>query len=328
MSRAIKILGACPADLLDRTVSQHFAAQKGVVLILDPAIHSKDISAWNGKNLSPEELKKIRNTIDFLNRRDAFINFKFKSKLHAGSTFFDSVLDELKLGYSDIEFAVCSNPPASSENLRDIGVLNTQEAIETYSFDHAEELSVKMEPESLCVALTQASFEGEIFKIIDPYIFEMNGRAQSRVDFIISLCKHLDKFNSRPATAVTIEIYGRGYSKDQNGSQIPITESDIQRALRETTGLEEVAERYHIKFVGLKEKQNGQRLHNRYFLNRRFVIRLEDSFETRRKRSGRFQEQDVWFGTRDDHTKIDRRYDPYTQEFLKVFELDANEAWD
>ena len=334
MSRAIKIVGACPADLLDRTISQHFAARRGVVLIIDPALQSKHVNSWNGSALSPEQINKLKNTLDFLHRRDAFINFRFQNERDAAETMFDTVLQELKLGYSDMGFAVCSNPPASNENFAQIGLLSAQEAIDAYSFDHGnqdedesgEKLSVKMEPASLCVAMTQAAFDGTIFKIVDPYIFEMNGRAQKRVDFIISLCKQLDKFNSRHPAEVAIEIYGRAYSTKDGYT--PIDEYDVQKALRKTIGLKEVAEKYHIRFVGLKEKQNGKKLHNRYFLNHRFIIRIEDSFETRRNRGGRFQEQDVWFGIMDSHSKIDRRYDPYTQEFIKVFCFDAEDAWE
>lgn len=317
MYRAIKIVSACPKDFMNMNCWQNFGAQQGFVIT-----KPKDFSKWNGQPMNAEEAKELRLALEFLHKKNAFFEFKFNTKHTSGSSMLDQVIDELSLGYSDLQFAICTDKPTPLKDPQKVGVVSLSSAIANDLLIHESPKPVKMEPQSLCLAMTQAAFKGTIFKIIDPWIFEMKYDAQSRVDFIIELCKQLERHNTFAPHEVTIEVYGIGEKK-----KFSVTESDIIDQLRGTTHLKEAAQKYSIQFIALSEKLHGERLHRRYFLNDHFIIQLEDSFH-KRKEAGKYKEQEVWCPPGNKRDEIDRFYDPYTQTFDVCFRFYADDIWD
>ena len=328
MGYALKVVSVCPKDLIDPYSHVHFGSRLGIVLADTHSIKPENETSWSQTPLSQDELSRLREVYDFLERRDALVTYKFNADALQNASIYEMVCHELSAKNSLMQLAICSDPPTPIPIELHDKILSSKDAVLNYSFVQSH-IDVKMHPSFLCEAMTPILFDGTRFKIIDPYIFEMGeGQAQSRIEFILELCRQLDIHNSFDHEEVEIEIYGRAYSYPK-GKYKKLTEEDLKSTLEETTDLREVSDKYNIKFIGLKEKQNGERLHLRCLYTSKFIIGIEDSFQERYERDERsLKTQKIWFGSEYKPWEVDNMYKENTDEFICKFSFYADEIWD
>ena len=94
------------------------------------------------------------------------------------------------------------------------------------------------------------------------------------------------------------------------------------KQLRDTVGLREAAEKYRIQFVGLDDSHADDDIHLRCLYTNRYIIGVDNSFQTRRGKT-----QKIWYGTEYSGTEIRHFYHEDSDMFPMMFEFYASEIW-
>lgn len=323
MPYALKVIGSCPADLLEKVCQNKFHPGLGVVLARFDRGSKPPSETWSNQCLSESDQMRLREVFDLLDRRNAVVNYELPKQNDSNIPLFTQISEELSKPDPLVEFLICSKPPAMLTADISRRIYDLDDAERNLKFKNAH-MRVSIDAKSMCDKMTPFVFNGENFKIIDPYIFEMRGgQAQSRVDFIIELCKRLDAHNTYRKDDVLIEVFGKSYSKNPKTKRKEHhKKSDLKSLLKDTVGLREAAEKYTIRFIGLDDQSADDDVHERCFYTNRFIIGVDNTFQTRHGKT-----QKIWYGTEFSSTEIKYFYDEKSQLFPCRFAFSASSIW-
>ena len=88
MPYALKVVGTCPADLLDARCKNKFNPSLGVVLAKFEEDGVNPTETWNKRHLSEAERDKLRDVLYFLHSRNALVNYNLPQTNTQNSTLF------------------------------------------------------------------------------------------------------------------------------------------------------------------------------------------------------------------------------------------------
>jgi hypothetical protein len=283
---ALQLFAICPSSLCQKEAVNSFGPQLGRFLAKFPISKIFKTSCWRDRNLSPDEIRAAQEHLDLLERRGAILRYNPATIQAQANTKLDAVCNELSNDLSYLTGALI-------EGL-DINEYPTVSA-KLYSFQsgfqppHHSKIFVDYDAKSLVDVFRTAIRSSDVFKIIDPYIFEINSPigASSRMKFVEELILELENFDQNRPSDKVIEIYGRE-------DKIFNVEA-LKGHLRNCPTLRTVAQKYEVRFFGVKQhpaqnslgygspKFRKKKMHDRYFYAGGNVFEVEDTFQDRKE---------------------------------------------
>lgn len=315
---ALKLFSVCGLSMLKGEVYSRFGAEDGVLLANFPSKLSKATKTWNGDDLSPKNIHRLREIVEMLMERKAIVDY--------GSNSIQQTLPALENAFLDpkrtLDYAICDDnlnlKPAAKRYL-----ISTDTVMEKRVFTHKKSM-VEMNAKSLLEFFTTYIYECSSFKIVDPYFFEMTEKqVDKKLNFLIHLCEGLRQYSPEMIDQIEIEVIGRDYFYDKKKQRVHKCDIDlIKRQLGMNHKLKALSQDFNIKFIGLDDSHtNRSSVHLRYFFTDRYLFSLEHTFE---ERSG---EQNVWFDTTEDRSLFQKTYREDSVFLNKSFSFYADDIW-
>ena len=179
-----------------------------------------------------------------------------------------------------------------------------------------------MNAQSLLKFFTPHIYECTKFRIIDPYFFDITEKKiNSRLEFLVELCRELEQKNPEMNDQTTIEVIGRNYYYDtEKKRKLNIEVEQVKELFSRNKQIQTLSENFDIQFIGLDDQNSEDDMHLRYLFTEKYLFAVEHAFETRPGKK-----QKVWFDTTEDRSEFQRIYRENSEAFDKGFSFSADE---
>lgn len=327
---ALKILPACPSTLLDSTFISLFSAETGLLLANVRGSLGNDQKQWNGKPFSDSEHSILRDSIFYLNSCNAIIDYDLVEDNESSSSL-TSICEELRNKDRLIECAIKGEDELDIAPDVESLFFTKKEFLRKRKYLH-KHLTVNRTPSQLAEIMTPYVFKCCSFKLIDPYMFEMNKHnVVRRLDFLVETCEQIKKFNTLPRDEISIEVIGRSYFFDKDRKRQEIKPSKLKETLSYDRRLRALSKEFDIRFIGLDDYiydfddaytdgEPNEKIHKRFFYTDKYLISLEYPFETKEN-----DQNTIWFGQEYRRSEIARDYRENSDSFTNSFGFFADE---
>ncbi len=295
---ALKVVASCPNSLLNGVFRAMFAAKNGLLIADVSGNLATNTNSWGGRIFSEEEKLKYREAIDFLTTRGAILDYKPSGQIPNNESELAKVCRELSSPSRVLHCAISDEEnlqiPDSLQNL----FFKADQAVAENELDHKHVDIVPMTAEGLVEALTPYAFHCNYFKIIDPYIYELNSyNVREWMDFLVALCTEIETNKYLERDEIVIEVIGRSYyffkpAGAKKKEKRDINVSRLKNIISSDKRLEELkVKKFRIKFIGLDDRNEDpeqdeyadplKRMHNRVLMTDKYFFHLEHPFQTR-----------------------------------------------
>lgn len=316
MSFALKIFAVCSSSLLERSIHTKFGAEDGV-LLADFPIPLKDVlQNWKGEKLPSESIHKLKDIIDFLITKNGIIKHNSYFTRQPEPALYKAFTDP----HRQLEYAICNDNLDWKIPLKNY-VISSDEALKRRVFRH-KKIKVEMNAQSLLKFFTPHIYECTKFRIIDPYFFDITEKKiNSRLEFLVELCRELEQKNPEMNDQTTIEVIGRNYYYDtEKKRKLNIEVEQVKELFSRNKQIQTLSENFDIQFIGLDDQNSEDDMHLRYLFTEKYLFAVEHAFETRPGKK-----QKVWFDTTEDRSEFQRIYRENSEAFDKGFSFSADE---